>query len=441
MTIIVVDACILTKSPRLKTEEWQTLAKHRNEWNLRISVPEVAVLETVNKVRQNWASERNRLQNLKVGEFGFQETVDSMVAHIGAESEAYDTTLREVLAEIDAAVVAPPAVDHLVLVGHAIAGRAPFTTAKKDCYRDAVIWQTVLEIARTNPDEQVWFVSDNYKDFGSLDAGTRFDDCPLDFHRDFAADLVAEQVADRVYYATSIDRLNQHFAAHFAPKEAEDVREQLTVIGFDVLAANFGQAVRGVKLDPAKTALRAFTRRATVSHAEPNGDTWEFMEAAKRGDDAWTTRFVVTAATTYGAICDDGVVIHTKDLSFTGELTVVRGQITEIRVGSVSALPDDPMLANWPDPALVAAAQRRVDIASARIRDLLNESSPFKNISSEINHWSQEMEAGTAVLRQASRVYPSGDVPEYGDMDISFVDKSKFILTFRDKDQDGAEQT
>lgn len=409
---------------------------HRNEWNLRVSVPEVAVLETVNKVRQNWASERNRLQSLKVGEFGFQETVDSMVAHISAESEAYDTTLREVLAEIDATVVAPPAVDHLVLVGHAIAGRAPFTTAKKDCYRDAVIWQTVLEIARTNPEEQVWFVSDNYKDFGSLDAGTRFDDCPQDFHRDFAADLAAEQVADRVFYATSIHRLNQYFAAQFVPKDVEDVREQLGVIGFDVLAAEFGQAVRGVNLVPAKAALRALTRRATVSHAEPVGDTWEFMEASKRGNDAWTTRFVVTASTTYGALSDDGLAIESKDLLFTGELTVVHDQITEIQVGSVSALPEDPMLPNWPDPATVDAAQQRVDVASARIRDLLNEASPFKNISGELNHWSQEMEAGAEILRQASRVYPSSDLPEHLNVDIKFIDNTKFSITFRNEDRD-----
>lgn len=50
VAMIVVDANILAASPRLQSPEWLSLIKNLADWGLRIVVPEVVFMETVNVV-------------------------------------------------------------------------------------------------------------------------------------------------------------------------------------------------------------------------------------------------------------------------------------------------------------------------------------------------------------------------------------------------------
>ncbi|MFE5595214.1 PIN domain-containing protein [Streptomyces sp. NPDC056549] len=80
--------------------------------------------------------------------------------------------------------------------------------------RDAAIWLTAVEYARDNPEETVYFVSDNTEDFGD---GTSF---PKEMARDIWG------VEDRFFLFTSLDGVLTKFATELEAS-AEDVKALL----------------------------------------------------------------------------------------------------------------------------------------------------------------------------------------------------------------------
>jgi hypothetical protein len=105
--------------------------------------------------------------------------------------------------------------------------------------RDAAIWLTAVEYARAHPDEKVYFVSKNTKDFGD---GTAYP--PL-----MAADL--EGLGDRFVHLTSLGEVLQRFT------ETADVDEE---------------AVRGLLSNP--ESLKAVSAEATRLMSWPQGNVW-----------------------------------------------------------------------------------------------------------------------------------------------------------------------
>ncbi|WP_249645572.1 PIN domain-containing protein [Nocardia sputi] len=380
MTIIVVDACILAKSPRLRNKAWQSLVDHRADWGLQLVVPEVALLETVNVVRRVWQSELDKVDALKVGEFDLHEDQATMRARIREQIDSYEETLRERIANIGATVALPPSIDATAMVRRAIAGRAPFANQSKDCFRDSVIWLTVIDIALANPDQEVWFVSENHRDFGP--ANPKVDECPLAFHRDLRAELDEKGLSERVFYVASADRIDQHLAAQFAPVDPAEVRRQIDELGFETLTEVFERESRGIQLDPQKAALDPSAMSGLVTTARPVVDTWQFYEGARLKEGGWTSRFVVTASTVYVRTNrDDDLAVDQKDLAFSGALTLdSKGEVT-LTLSSATALPDDPMRQLWPDPEAARRDQIHRDQISQQIRQLLNDAGPFDNKS------------------------------------------------------------
>ena len=89
MVAIVLDTNILHKSPYLSRDEWTSLSTHKDEWKVRILVPEVVVMETTNTVQREWARQKNTFSTAKVGEFGLQERVDEIIEAIAARIDSY----------------------------------------------------------------------------------------------------------------------------------------------------------------------------------------------------------------------------------------------------------------------------------------------------------------------------------------------------------------
>lgn len=386
-TIIVLDANIVVASPLLRDRIWQSLIAQRDAWDVRLVVPEVALLEAVKNVRARWEEKRAELAPhvRSVKTFGHDTTLQEVVDDIGARIQNYDTAIHERLTEIDAEIIAPPqGIDVTDLVRRAIEGRAPFGSGDKDCFRDGLIWCSVLELAQENPGADVWFVSNNTHDFGPAGkrdwtgpgTGTR-EDCPILFHADFVEELDRLELSDRVRYVTNIGSLEQHLAAQFAPISSEDL---LAKLDDRQLAARVNEAAFGMILDPYATALDPGTETATVAMMEPISNSWVFLDGAGRGGQGWTARFTVVAeiavASTVGSVVD----VMKKTLNFAGDVAVsADGQVTEIEVNAAAALPDDPMRKAWPDPAQVARAYETSLRTSNAMAQLLNNSSPYEN--------------------------------------------------------------
>lgn len=365
MPIIIVDANILVSSPRLRAPEWQSLFEHRTDWDLQFVVPEVALMETVKTVRTNWGKEKRALERVKLGEFGFTGQQDAMLAEIDSCIKAYELELSELLTKVGVQVVATPAVDHMEIARRAAAGRAPFHSKDKDCYRDALIWHTVLAVAEANPGVDIWFVSDNHGDFGPIpphwtgeNSGVR-EDCPLLFHTHLATELKELGLSDRVQYVISVKSLERHLAALSAPISSKDLHEAIDLLH---LTTQFKERVVDLSLKPRVAALDPSTDVATVATATPLPETWDFLDGARRGSSGWSARFVVTAETFYAWI-DRHRNLSTdhKQLVFSGDIVVAEdGSIPELVLASAHALPDDPMRELWPDDEQVQAAMATV---------------------------------------------------------------------------------
>lgn len=82
---------------------------------------------------------------------------------IQKSNEEYCQTINAQFAKVGALIVDYPKVDHKTLVQRALYRRKPFTEGGRG-YRDALIWETVIEIA-TSGKEPIVFITKNHKDF------------------------------------------------------------------------------------------------------------------------------------------------------------------------------------------------------------------------------------------------------------------------------------
>ncbi|WP_457145539.1 hypothetical protein [Mycobacterium sp. URHB0021] len=189
----------------------------------------------------------------------------------------------------------------------------------------------------------------NQENRKSIDGDDREEQPGQVFHEEFAEELAERGLSERVRYAVSVDRLEGHLAAQFAPITGADLQERVDTIAVDVLASAFVDALVGTEVDPESAALPVEALRAVVVGAREPEEGWEFSEAAGRGSAGWTARFIVDTEvdlTLVGAPLIGAE--HTRPLRAVGQVTVAPdGQVVEVTVDSVEALPGDPMRARW----------------------------------------------------------------------------------------------
>lgn len=368
-TIVIPDTNIFVSAPRVDIPAWSSIVAHRREWGLRIVVPELVVIEAVNVLKRDWLSAKQRVASINLSPFDLEAKKAEILSGIEEYIEAYETQLRERLAEIGAEIAPLPPVDHLEVARRASEGRAPYTGKDKDGYRDTLIWHTVTETARNNPDAEVWFVSDNHTDFGPKpphwtgeNQGER-DDCPIRFHADLNAELHALGLAHQVRYVVSIQRLDQHIAAKFAPIDDANLAQRVQSIDISALAAQLVDASFGMHLSPREAALPLETVLAQILRTQHPLDGWRFYEGAGRGDAGWTARFAVPTQVDIATTVDESppsVEFKSKTLTLVGDIAISKeNEIIDLTVTGGEAQPDDPMRETWTrhDQLMSAAAR------------------------------------------------------------------------------------
>lgn len=349
-TVIVVDTNVLVESPRLQRAEWGSLIAHAAEWGVRIVVPEVVFMETVNKVRVAWDKERAGLAKLKLGIFDVAHHIEAITDTITQDSESYEDWLRACCNDNGIDITSTPAVDHMEIARRASEGRAPFK-GTKDGYRDTLIWLTVLSVAADAGDHaEVWLVSQNTSDFGTPDkAGRDVPDPQYPLHDDLVQELNEHGLSGKVRYVAGLKRLEQHLAAQFAPISDDVLAEHIAGIRMDTLAAKLVHVLVGRDVEPEAAALPIEVISAHVVGAQEPLDGWQFTEAARRGQAGWTARFSVDVETDLSLVGNPlGSSEHTKTLRIEGQVSIAPdGEVIDLVVDSVEALSDDPMRERW----------------------------------------------------------------------------------------------
>lgn len=354
VTIVIIDTNIIATAPRLDSEALTSMIEHAEDWDLRIIAPEVVVMEAVNVVRRLWRTERDRLAGIRLGQFRLTDNQAVMVTAIDRESDEYEAWLPRRLIARGIEIEPVPAVEHMEIARRASAGRTPFIRGKdgktKDGYRDTLVWLTVLAVAKGNPGEHVWLISDNHTDFGPKPGnwtgpgtGER-DDCPILFNEQLADELAVGGLADRVHYVVSAETLEQHLASQFAPIADAELGQLTATLNMTSLAGSLMYSTLGQHVDAEAAALPPGATAGEITLVREQHEGWSFVDAARRAEKGWTSRFIVDTRVDIeitGAPWLDKTL--SKVLRVTGRISVSPdGDLLDMSVDSIEAVPNDP---------------------------------------------------------------------------------------------------
>lgn len=148
MLHVVIDTNSLGIRAPLAGNAERLLLAAAEKGQLVLVVPELVVREVVNKWRELVDKERDRLQSAVRELVKYDITV---VVPTDEERDALagvmEAKLREELSAPGVLVADFPTTPHERFVSRALARRQPFDRAGKDGYRDALLWETVVELA------------------------------------------------------------------------------------------------------------------------------------------------------------------------------------------------------------------------------------------------------------------------------------------------------
>lgn len=167
--IIVLDTNILYKSP-FKNPSFMALFDLllRSE-NDTLVIPQLVIDEAVNKCREALGEIRLGLEH-QSREFqkwtGEKLSLSLINDKIEDTIAAYEQTLRQTLRQVGAIICPYPKTSHEQLVAKCLSRRKPFSENGQNGYRDALIWESILEIL---VEDNVTFITQNSKDFFEKD--------------------------------------------------------------------------------------------------------------------------------------------------------------------------------------------------------------------------------------------------------------------------------
>jgi hypothetical protein len=148
MWTVIVDSTALVADFKFRSVPMSGLIERVRAGKLRLVVPEIVVREAVaryGRFVEEASAEAGKLVG-RLGRLGLDIPVPSLDRVV--ERNRYEAWLRGQLNDLGAVVPEPEETPHLDVVDRALAGRAPFSGDGKRGYRDALIWETVLAVAR-----------------------------------------------------------------------------------------------------------------------------------------------------------------------------------------------------------------------------------------------------------------------------------------------------
>jgi rRNA-processing protein FCF1 len=231
VVLVVVDTCIFAEDYHLRTTLLRLLIEHCSTAGHQLVIPEVVVRELVNRYREGVEERRSKLLNAAKAVkdlTGREFPVDYSADHLQADIRVYDHELRNAIADHGGRIHPMPNTSHDALISRDLARRKPFSQTGKG-YRDALIWENILELAGAGHD--IAFITANKDDFAEKD---------LSLHHDLQKDLEDRGIgATRVVlYATLKSFLDQHVIIALPKPHQELARFTLaTVPRFSLEAA------------------------------------------------------------------------------------------------------------------------------------------------------------------------------------------------------------
>lgn len=277
---------------------------------------------------------------LKEKRFGVDSICEAITAAVDVKTTAFARELRGHLSSLGAEFVAPPAIDHLDLVNRAVAFQKPWDESeRKDGYRDTLNWLTVLDIAESNPAHEVWWISQNSKDFGAGDD----EENSTKWHNDIDDELMERGLADRVSWAHDVASLMSVIAEKTAPVADEEKDEFVSKILEKELFGYVAAELVGYKLDPKSVGAEGSEDTAEIRFVtDLTGIEWESL--AGDGDGGFVARFVGSAGVGINATTRASDEVHAYTRSRRVEVVGIANLNSSASIMAVSITSVDVQL-------------------------------------------------------------------------------------------------
>lgn len=231
MRLVLDASAIIGSSFNLASPDFQALLSKAKELNIEIVIIDVVLDEIVNHAKENLDAKATKANEASKA---YAASVGRSASLISEQQISEDVTAhrQRILAEFESAgamIVRHTPVDHSVLVTRDIQKKKPFGGGKSS-YRDALIWFTILDMLRANPEKLV-LVSSNSNDFS--DPKTDADGPYL--HPHLGQDLGQLQLpADSVMLLTDLASVVSRYVSPGLPNE-QDFAEMLRANTFEGL--------------------------------------------------------------------------------------------------------------------------------------------------------------------------------------------------------------
>lgn len=180
--IIVLDTCILYQDLYWKGTSFCLLEDFLKKTTSNLCIPTIVYDEIVNKYNEKYIESLHKLKLAYSEMKSLYPDNTQLNLPIDFDDKAIDNYkkfLTNKLRTFNCIMADYPEVSHKEIVARALSRKKPFDSKGKEGYRDFLIWTTLLNIAKTNPGEQIVFISSNTKDFSDGNNKDSLDDVLL----------------------------------------------------------------------------------------------------------------------------------------------------------------------------------------------------------------------------------------------------------------------
>src|SRR5260370_1248834 len=295
--IIVLDTNIVYKS-RFKSPLFEALL----DWLSRseddsLIIPQFVIDEAVNKCREaivkiqlDLKRQLKELQEWTGEGLSLSLTDDKIQSTLAT----YEQTLKDTIRRASATIQPYPAASHEQLVAKCLARKKPFSGDGQKGYRDALIWESVLEIL---VEDEVTFITENSNDF--------FEKGKQVLHPHLLEDLLRNNIdANQITVFKDLHSFVDTYVKPAMEKlDLESVRSDLSFglgrYDKEVIADAILQALcsydYGDEINPHKIGLPSEVEDIIVSYVEDLSD-FHVVDAYKLSSGAWFIEAIALAS-------------------------------------------------------------------------------------------------------------------------------------------------
>ena len=213
--IFVIDTSELHDQKRLEGNLLRLFLLAKSLTKHRVCIPEVVLAEHRRASRTAMQKSAATIEKELKVLARYWDKLDIKLPDVDREFDKWQRWIDERLRVAGIEILPYPNISHASIAERDLSRRKPFNDSGKG-YRDALIWESVLELA-TNSSDHVVFISSNSSDFSQ--AGN--------LHPDLASDLAERRLQGRVSLAIGLSNALEKHLNDLLPPSDQALRDAL----------------------------------------------------------------------------------------------------------------------------------------------------------------------------------------------------------------------